>query len=208
MANNLEKLLSIYLEEIQDAEDMLFDLVNKSGIAGYLELMEGVNLDAYGSIVGELRKGSLDPDYRIRILGRILVNNSEGTIENLIGVAGRYAESLIGSEPTIDLNEVYPACYLINTGFLSLDVSIGRIVGRAVLEATAAGVCGYYFFDTSPNPFKFSVSLGGSTPPPPPNFTDPNTGFGTQPVPGLPPTINGPGGEWSSVIGNIVNGPC
>ena len=208
MATNLEKLLSVYLNEVQGVEDMLLDLLNKSGVAGDLDQIEGVQLDAYGSLVGELRKGANDADYRIRILGRILVNVSEGTIEDVIGVASRYAESLIGTTPTVELDEFPPACYQIHTGFLSFDVGIGRIIGRAVLDATAAGVCAYYFFDTSPTPFKFSVSLGGSTPPPPPNFVDPNTGFGTQPVAGLPPTINGPGGEWSSVIGPISNGNC
>lgn len=199
MANNLEKLLSVYLGQAQEAEDMLIDLLNKSGPAGNLFRMEGAQLDAYGLLVGEPRINASDPNYRKRIFGRILVNNSRGTINDIIDIASRFADALIGSVPTVQLTEKFPACYHISTGFLTQGVSVGRVVGDAIQRATAAGVCVYYFFDTSPNPFKFSPALVGG--PPFARVKDILTGFGTQPVAGQPPTKNGPGGEFSSAVG-------
>jgi hypothetical protein len=68
-------LLTSYLENVQQVEDVLFDLLEKRS----LETAVGVYLDALGLLVGELRKGKLDDEYRRAVKLRIAINKSDGT---------------------------------------------------------------------------------------------------------------------------------
>ena len=78
----LMALTTAYLEQIQDLEDALFQLITDRTI----ETAVGPQLDGIGSIVGEDREGRDDDDYRLAIRVRILLNLTDGTIEQVIEI--------------------------------------------------------------------------------------------------------------------------
>lgn len=79
---NLQKWIVTYTNQIQDLEQAFFQLINERTV----DAAVGAQLDGVGSIVGEQRFGRNDPDYRVAIKGRIRLNKSNGTIEDIIAV--------------------------------------------------------------------------------------------------------------------------
>jgi len=100
-APNLGALLSAYMMQVQEIEDVLFDLID---LRLFLTA-EGAQLDGIGAIVGESRSGNSDADYRELIQSRIFINQSEATAEELITIANQF---LAGS-PELRLTESRPA---------------------------------------------------------------------------------------------------
>jgi len=76
MAIRLNRVLSIFSEQIQEIEDALDDLENSV----YLGSAVGTQLDGIGEIVNEPRLGRTDVDYTAAIRIRILINESSGEI--------------------------------------------------------------------------------------------------------------------------------
>jgi hypothetical protein len=103
-SDKLKSIISIYSEQVQEIEAMLFDLLTER----WLSTAVGEQLDGLGAIVGEDRQGRSDADYRIAIQARILINKSEGTPEQLIEIA-----SLLASGSSITLREYFPASFTI-----------------------------------------------------------------------------------------------
>lgn len=66
----------------------------------------GQQLDNLGEIVGETRQGRSDEDYEVAIRGRVKLNISSGTIEDVYAIAGLIAPTL-----TTSLQEFYPAAF-------------------------------------------------------------------------------------------------
>ncbi len=77
---NIEAILSSYLVQCQELENMFIDLL----ILRRLENAEGAQLDGIGSIVGELRLGQNDTDYRAAIFGRVRRNRGNARVEDII----------------------------------------------------------------------------------------------------------------------------
>lgn len=75
-------LTTAYIEQIQDLEDAFYQLITDRTI----ETAVGTQLDGIGSIVGEDREGRDDSDYRLAIRVRILLNLTDGTIEQVIEI--------------------------------------------------------------------------------------------------------------------------
>jgi hypothetical protein len=71
---------------LEDAHLQLADL-------RWVDTAMGVQLDLFGSIVGESRKGKTDEQYRRFIRARILINTSKGLPENLIKLFNLIAET-------------------------------------------------------------------------------------------------------------------
>lgn len=69
-------------EEITEAENMLWNVL----LSRYLDNAEGVSLDFIGRRVGEPRQSQNDPDYRVRIRARVLINRSRGGPEDLYAI--------------------------------------------------------------------------------------------------------------------------
>jgi hypothetical protein len=65
--------------QIQELEDAFWDLLSAFDLASAV----GVQLDTLGKILGERRGGRADEDYRAALRVRILVNSSDGKIEQL-----------------------------------------------------------------------------------------------------------------------------
>ena len=86
--DNIEDLLTIFTEQIQDLETCNTQLVTLR----LLGTASGVQLDQFGKVVGQLRGGRNDEDYRIVLAGKIGVNNSEGTAEELISTFHTYSD--------------------------------------------------------------------------------------------------------------------
>jgi hypothetical protein len=93
---DLQKLIAIYIQQIQELETMWFELINERT----MDTAVGVQLDGLGDIVGEERFGRNDDDYRVAIKGRIRLNLSNGTAEDIVAVI----RSQLG-EYTVELSE-------------------------------------------------------------------------------------------------------
>lgn len=96
----VEGLLSAFVQQAQELEDAAFSILDTSGI----ETAYGAQLDRIGALVGQLRGGDADIDYRDAIKTRITINVSSGTLEELIRIS---TEILGGVE--VEIRESFPA---------------------------------------------------------------------------------------------------
>ncbi len=103
---NIAKLVTSYIRQIQDLEDMFSDILTETTLAN----AKDQQLDDIGALVGEPRAGRDDTQYRTAIRARISLNNSGGTIEDIINLA----QGVIGSPISVKLTEVYPAGFILN----------------------------------------------------------------------------------------------
>jgi hypothetical protein len=90
--------------QVQEAEDALWQLYN----AFDLETAEGVVLDLIGNILNERRDGRLDPDFRAALRARVLVNQSDGSLEAMLAVLVALVPSLEDAG-SVTVEEQYPA---------------------------------------------------------------------------------------------------
>ena len=74
--------LDAIVDQVQELEVAASQLYNDTRLSTAV----GVNLDVLGRVVGELRAGRADEDYRAAIRTRILVNRSNGRLEDLIAI--------------------------------------------------------------------------------------------------------------------------
>lgn len=98
---DLQLLARIYLRQIQDVEDVLFEIMLERD----LDNAVGVQLTIIGDIVGQSRTTPDDDRFRTAIRARIAINLSDSTGEDIIRVANLI---LIDSE-TYFLREEPPA---------------------------------------------------------------------------------------------------
>lgn len=99
-------LLAGLADQIQELEDDLFDLRNDQLLAN----AAGEQLDRYGRLVGELRGGLSDADYRRFIGARILSNLCEGTVDELIEIL-RIISAPQVTGTVVEYQERYPAAF-------------------------------------------------------------------------------------------------
>lgn len=86
---NFEKFVSIYSDELQLLEETLLILAQQKDI----DVASGVWLDYIGKIVGELRNGKSDEDYRKALKLRIGINNSDGTPNIITDLVKQYTNA-------------------------------------------------------------------------------------------------------------------
>jgi hypothetical protein len=82
-APNLWALAAVYLQEFQNVENAAFGVI----YGRLLPYAVGVTLDELGDLVGQLREGLSDIQYRIAIGLKILANASSGTPEDELAIA-------------------------------------------------------------------------------------------------------------------------
>ena len=132
-------LFQSFLENVQPLEDTLFQLLNDRGV----RRAEGVNLDILGAMVGEIRFGRVDATYRIAILTRALLNQSNGTPPEVLEFLSR----LTGTD-NVNLWEHFPAD--IHT---YASDGVNTFIANALKDAAPAGVNVRLMFDIDADSF-------------------------------------------------------
>jgi len=138
--------LTAYLEQIQDLENVYFDLI----IERTIDNAVGVQLDGLGAIVGEDREGRSDTDFRLWIRARIQANRSNGYVNELIAIT-----LLVTTDNTVWISQYPPASMHITIGGV-LDEDPDQIA-LLLNGAIAAGVGGAIIYQGNNNPFQFDV---------------------------------------------------
>lgn len=148
----------------QDIENALWELLVERSI----DAAEGVQLDNIGTIVGQLRNGDSDADYRPKLRARIAANTSNGTMFDLIKVAKLVVND---SAVSVVLEPQYPAAIVVNIENVALEADLAAILVDFLKDTKAAGVRLLLEYLTDVEPFTFavftalngSVSIGGTT---------------------------------------------
>lgn len=94
----IEALISAKMIQVQEIEAVLFDIRDKLVLA----VAVGDQLDIFGKIVTEPRLGKSDPTYLAFVLARILINRSNGRIEEINAVIKLITEATTGGTWRID----------------------------------------------------------------------------------------------------------
>lgn len=142
-APNIDGLLQTIVVEMQEVEDVLFQLLLNRDVTNAV----GAQLDIIGEIVGIAREGRSNTEYRQAVLVQIQVNNTGGQEAALAALL----ENLVDPD-VISIIEVFPA---------GLDVSIdetGVTIGTVqLLRKAVAATVDLQFSQVDPGetPFAF-----------------------------------------------------
>jgi hypothetical protein len=79
-SENLKKFLDTYLSQFKNLHEALVDLSNTTDVL----TAEGYQLDLIGEIIGLSRQGLDDVSYRQEILTKIVLNNSNGYLDDIL----------------------------------------------------------------------------------------------------------------------------
>jgi hypothetical protein len=83
---NFNKLLKLFLEEIQELEVATLSIADQKNI----QTAVGEWLDYIGKIVGQPREGRIDAEYRSALLLKIAANSSDGTPNTIIDITKQF----------------------------------------------------------------------------------------------------------------------
>ena len=97
---NIGKLLKIIGEELDELEEVWFELLTDKS----LRTAVGKQLDVVGVILNLTRNGMSDEDYRERLRYQIAINASNGTPDELISLT-----KVLTNVTTVKLEERFPA---------------------------------------------------------------------------------------------------
>jgi hypothetical protein len=131
---NLAAVISSYLTQAQEIEDMLFDIL---AIIESPWTQVGEQLDLIGRVVGQAREGRSDADYVPWLQARLLVNRSSGVSSDFFSVA-----ALVAPAATRAYSEWFPAAFLFELHPLTDAALIAQILG----EMRPAGVNGQLLY--------------------------------------------------------------
>lgn len=148
---NIQGLVTAFLNRIQTVENTLWDVINKRMLSN----ATSIQLDTLGDLVGELRLGRSDADYKTAIQVQIRALRTHGRDIDLIEVA-----ALMGYVFTYI--EQWPAGWRID----QFGVSTFTNWAAAKFKITkAAGTRGDYAYtpETKVNSFIFGSAYGGVT---------------------------------------------
>lgn len=145
---NIENVIKIFTPQIQELENMFFDLLEKR----YLSIAEGAQLDEIGEILNQGRNGLNDDDYRVILYNKIAEYNSEGTAEDIIGIF----KIVSGSEKVV-LEDLGIAGFAI-TGINANPIIVESSIIDSVKNAKIAGVKVRYIVLTDDDTFGFQGS--------------------------------------------------
>lgn len=142
-----EALLSLVLApQIQDLENAIFQILTDTILATAV----GVQLDRFGTIVDQARNGQNDDDYRVTLQAKTILNNAQGTLEEIV----QLIDLLTGGGLEIEIVEDFPAHFdaIIND---PLPVGVdGPQISAFVLKGKPAGVKGIIQFHVAV-PFQY-----------------------------------------------------
>jgi hypothetical protein len=143
-------LLKSKLREIQELEDVTFQLLNERNVTDAI----GEQLNVIGYIVGEKREGRGDEEYRQAILTRISLNRADGTPPFILDTLNTLTGT---SSPNIF--EHFPASY---HGYV--DRKANHSVARILQSISPAGVESRLIFDDEGNSFSGAYSIPSTSP--------------------------------------------
>lgn len=135
-------------EELQEAENVLWGVL----LSRYIDNAEGEALDFIGARVGESRQSQDDPNYRVRIRARVVINRSRGGAEDVLLLV-----RTLGGNGRVT-----------NTGNASMRLEVVALPTNAATraqihalagETVSAGVRIYVVVPTSARPFRFGDTL-------------------------------------------------
>jgi len=121
-------LISDYVSEIQAFNTAAWGVITSR----LFPLATGVQLDQIGAIVGEVRAGLGDTDFRARINARIRINRSFGTASDVIAVI-----KLIETAP-FTFTEFFPAQIVVE--FTAPTTIAASVLADLLNQTRAAGV--------------------------------------------------------------------
>lgn len=116
--------------QVQDIENVIWQLFEAFDV----DNATGATLDLLGAIVGERRDDRLDPDFRAAVRARILVNSSDGTIEDMLAVIKALAPSSAAK-----VWETYPAAIRFDV-YDAFSGASPETMARMLRQAKPAGV--------------------------------------------------------------------
>lgn len=119
---NMRKLLSIYVSELDNIEDILMSLANLTDV----ETVTGIWLDYLGKIIGVSRNGRNDEEYREALLLQISINNADGTPDIILDILNRYT----GANTLYAENELAFFSILFTGGGNYLDRRVFNLIER------------------------------------------------------------------------------
>ncbi len=125
-------LLRAFGKGVQALEDESFNLI----VSTDLDVAVGDALDQWGELVGEQRGGLGDNDYRQFVKVRMLVNRSNGTIDELLEIFD------VATQPNVDTHHIsnFPAgFYLIVYRHDWMSQPVRRRVARLMEDARPGG---------------------------------------------------------------------
>jgi hypothetical protein len=151
-----QQLVQALAGPAQDIENALQQLLTQRAVSTAV----GSQLDLLGRVVGQLRLGLDDTDYRRYLQARIATNNSTGTFEDMIKIAVLLANDQTGDEVFQLTNEGTATCVMWLLG-VPTTASLAAIIALFLSQAVAAGVriivrwgqsapSGWFKFDSGP----------------------------------------------------------
>ena len=132
----LQGALDAWLTDIQSIEDVSIQVLTEV----WPLTAVGVQLDNIGKIVQQERGELSDAAYRIMILGRILVNLSNGKVEELIEILDTVG---IDISNDIFLDEFWPAEFRVDV----VAATYGLVIGDLVIDWHPGGVSTMYVWN-------------------------------------------------------------
>lgn len=129
--SNVEDICGALVGPLQTSEDDLFGLYSMLDI----DTMTGVNLDRIGAIIGQERGGYNDENYRTFLKARVKINNSTGTIDEIVELW-----NLFNPGETIEVREQFPAQIELLTTAERPSTDIENAIYNLMYESKQAGV--------------------------------------------------------------------
>ena len=128
---NIKKLLSIFLAQAQELEDANMDLdANSTDIS----IAVGYQLDIIGKLIGVIRQGQSDVQYRDSILFQISLNVGNGTPEDCI----QYLASVTKST-RVKYWEHYPASVILETNGTTIPSNVPNTLDNMTMAGVSVG---------------------------------------------------------------------
>jgi hypothetical protein len=146
---NFEALVSTYLDQVQELEDVLFDVLR---ILASRDAQVGAQLDLIGRIVGQAREGRTDADYLPWIQARVIANRASGLPDEILTLL-----TLVAPELGHVLEFFYPASYLVTLSGALADATQVAALLRAV---TGAGIGAQLVYSTEEDASTFTFASG------------------------------------------------
>ena len=130
---NILAMLTALVAPVQPIEDALQQLLYQRALGTAI----GSQLDAIGIIVGQPRNGYSDLDYARFLGARILVNTSDGVVEQLNAIAKAVVNN---PAATIRVKPQGTATVVVVIGAVAVSVSTATIASMLLIAAAATGV--------------------------------------------------------------------
>lgn len=152
---NTIALLTIFAARFNDLEQAYQDLLLKTGLATSF----GATVDQLGKLVGQTRQGNGDPTYQKYIGARILADNSDGTMEDIIAIVRAVLGDALGQ---VIYRTVGNASFMVEVQGRVVDATTAGVVQQMLIEGVSGGVRWIFVYSTVPlaQTFRFDTGPG------------------------------------------------